>query len=182
MRTLLAVLLPGAAALAAPALAQSAPPDPASVTVPDVALPADPAARAKVLEDGYKFYYFHNGAVSFAEAWADLAECRAHLASGAPVMLPGFVPFGETVRRDVDYQPSPYGLVGEAMVAIIAPKLERGLRSNKLRRCMGTRGYARFALSEQTWDQINEGDEPKVLAVQAKLASGPRPDAPEVTR
>lgn len=180
--TLRAVLAVLTAAVAAPLAAQSALPDPASVALPDVALPTDPAARAKVLEDGYKFFYFHSSSVSFAEAWADLAECRAHLASGAPAMLPGFVPFGETVRRDLAYQPSPYGLVGEAMVAIIAPKMERGLRNNKLRRCMGTRGYARYAVAEPAWDQLNEGDEDKLLAMQARLASGPKPDAPEVTR
>lgn len=172
-------------AAAPPAMAQEAPPPPppvAEAPLPDVTLPADPAKRAKVLGDGYKFFYFHRPDTTLAEAEADLSECRAHLETGAIVALPGFIPFGETTRRDVVRGPGMYGLVGEAMAAIIVPKMERGMRNNKLRRCMGTRGYARYAVSEDVWNTLNEGDEARIVSMQARLASGPRPDAPEVVR
>ena len=108
MRTLLAVLLPGAAALAAPALAQSAPPDPASVTVPDVALPADPAARAKVLEDGYKFYYFHNGAVSdLAEAVRIMAVTQTGRVLSEAAALEPVIEWSSESRRLVRITPTP---------------------------------------------------------------------------
>jgi hypothetical protein len=163
-------------------LAQESLPDPNTIVAPNVELPNEPSARAKTLQEGYKFFYFHNPNVTFSEAYSDLSQCRAHLEVGAITMLPAFIPYGEPVRKEIQYRPSPYGLVGETMAAIIAPKLERGLRNNKLRRCMGTRGYARYAVQEKIWEQLNEGDEAKLILEQAKLASGPKPNAPEVTR
>ncbi len=167
--------------LAAPALAAEAVvalPDPGTIKVPDVS----PALDPKVRKDGYKFYYFHNPAVSFAEAYQDLRECRAHLAVGGGTLIPGFVPWDESHRRTVA-QGTPMfpGLVTSALAAIILPKMERGTRSNKMRRCMGTRGYVRYAIPEVTWNALNEGDEEKLVSMQAKLASGPKPADTEVT-
>src|SRR3954453_23691482 len=162
----------GSAAAGAPAVL----PDPATVTVPDVTPSADP----KVHDEGYKFYYFHNPSVSFAEAVQDFTECRAHLAIGS-VQVPGFVAWDEAQRRRdykgvPTYQPvaSPYGLVGGIMADIIVPKMERGARSNKMRRCMGTRGYERYAIPEAAWNMINQGDERQIILMQAKLSTGPR--------
>ncbi len=64
--------------------------------------------------------------------------------------------------------------------AIVVPKIERGLRNNKLRRCMEPRGYVRYALPETAWKQINEGDERSLVLMQAKLATGNRPQQSEV--
>lgn len=154
-------------------------PDPSSITVPDVTPSTDP----KVREEGYKFYYFHKPETSFAEAHQDFAECRAYLVVGGPANVPGFIPWGETHRRKV-YERAPMfdGLVVAAMAAIIVPKLQRGLESNKMRRCMGTRGYDRYAISETAWKALNEGDEQQILLMQAKLASGPKPSDVIVTR
>lgn len=74
------------------------------------------------------------------------------------------------------------GLVVAAMAAIIMPKMQRGLDSNKMRRCMGTRGYDRYAIPEAAWNALNEGEEQQVLLMQAKLASGPKPSDEVVTR
>jgi hypothetical protein len=168
-----------AAALAMPvaAVAQQGPPlpDPASIAVPDIAS-ADPSVQA----EGYKFFIFHNPAVSFAEAHADIAECRAFLPSGEFRPLPSFVPWGETAVRASTAGPGPYGLVGDAIGAVLVPKIVRGQRNNKLRRCMEPRGYLRYAVPEAAWDRLNEGDEAALVLMQAKLASGPRPAAPEV--
>lgn len=160
-------------------------PDPATIVVPDVTPPTDP----KVREDGYKFYYFHNPNVTFAEAYADLAECRTFLLWPSGGMVPGFVWWKPGVYRPPSAPKSdksglsPYGLVGDALAAIMAPKMERGSRSNIMRRCMGTRGYARYAITESAFDQLNDGpDEDKLILMQAKLASGPKPADEEVTR
>ena len=152
-------------------------PDPAAVTAPDVTPSDDP----KVAEQGYKFYYFHNPEVGFAEAWRDLSECRAHLAAAGPAKVPGFIPWDEAHRRETR-APAPSGLVGAALAAIIVPKLERGLRSNKMRRCMGTRGYVRYAIPEGAWNVLNEGEERQLILMQAKLASGPKPKDEAVTK
>jgi hypothetical protein len=160
-----------------PAAAQETLPDPTGITLPDMSGNDDP----KVMKNGYKFFYFHNSAVSFAEAHADLTECRSHLVAGAFLPMPGFVPWVETNKRKIVTGPSQFGLVGAVISSIIAPKAERGIRNNKMRRCMGVRGYVRYAVKEASWDVLNEGEEPKLIAMQAKLATGPKPDAKEVT-
>lgn len=154
-------------------------PDPSTITVPDVTPSTDP----KVKEDGYKFYYFHNPEVSFAEAHQDLVECRGHLFAGGAQQVPGFIPFGEEHRRVV-YQRQPMfpGLFTAALAAIILPKMQRGLESNKMRRCMGTRGYERYAIPEKAFDVLNNGEEAQIILMQAKLASGPKPQDEVVTR
>lgn len=152
-------------------------PDPATVNAPDVTPSGDP----KIAEQGYKFYYFHHPQVSFAQAYRDLSECRAHLAVAGPAKVPGFIPWEEAHRRQT-LAPAPSGLVGAALAGIILPKLERGLRSNKMRRCMGTRGYDRYAIPESAWNVLNEGDERQLILMQAKLASGPKPRAEAVSK
>lgn len=160
------------------AAAQDALPDPATISVPDLASSTDP----KVQKEGYKFFFFHNPSISFADAYADIAECRSFLARDGLATLPSFRPWVEPVKRKTKiYGASPYGLVGAAMASIIVPKLERGQRNNKLRRCMTPRGYARYAIAEADWDRLNEGDEPAIIAMQAKLASGPKPSTAEVS-
>lgn len=146
-------------------------PDPAAIKIPDVTPSHDP----KVREEGYKFYYFHNPGVSFSEAVQDLRECRAHLVPSGPVAVPGFIPWGEAHQtRPIEV---PYSVLG----AIILPKIWRGQDSGKMRRCMGTRGYARYAIPESAWKTLNEGDEEQPILMQAKLASSPKPDDEEVT-
>lgn len=145
-----------------------------------------PSHDPKVSEEGYKFYYFHNSSVSFAEAYQDLKQCRAHLPAGGATNVPGFVPWDEAHRRKV-YEsftaPSVLHVaVYSAIGAIVVPKIERGLRSNKMRRCMGTRGYARYAIPEPAWETLNEGDEEQLILMQAKLASGPKPQDEAVTK
>jgi len=54
-------------------------------------------------------------------------------------------------------------------------------RSNKMRRCMGTRGYERDAIPEAAWDALNEGDEAQLILMQAKLGSAPKPRDEPVT-
>jgi hypothetical protein len=154
-------------------------PDPASIVVPDVTPSNDP----KVREEGYKFYYFHNAKVSYTEAHQDLTECRAYLRIGGGTQVPGFIPFGENYSRPV-YRGAPMfpGLFSSVMASIIVPKMQRGVESNKMRRCMGTRGYDRFAISEDVWDKLNNGDEAQLLLMQAKLASGPNAKDEVVTR
>lgn len=178
------LLLP---ALFVPAAAQAqttpaALPDPATIAVPDVT----PSANPQVRKDGYKFYYFHNPEVSFAEAWQDLKDCRGYLVTAGPAPVPGFIPWDEAHRRETRAgSPMAFGVtplesivsvgVTSAMAAIILPKMERGQRSNKMRRCMGTRGYVRYAIPEAAFDKLNDGQEDALLLMQAKLASGPKP-------
>lgn len=154
-----------------------APPSPSEVELPDIVFGSDP----NVAKDGYKFFFFHNPDLSFDEAYADFAECRTQLATGSFLPLPGFVPWVEENNRKLVVPVNNYGLVGAAIGAIIQPKLERGILNNKMRLCMGRRGYVRYAMNEAAYDAIWDAEPSDSIAMQAKLATGPAPQADEVT-
>ncbi len=150
-------------------------PDPATITVPEIKNARDP----KIVSDGWKYFYFYRPNNSFAEAYADFAECYRFLpvpyANGA---LPAFAPWDEKpAARIVTPGMSPYGLVGEAIGAIVAGPLERRARQSRMRRCLEPRGYVRYPVHELTWEKIIDNYSVASIAVQAKLASGPVPDA-----
>ncbi len=153
-------------------------PDPSTVDLPAMTFGTD----AEVAKKGYKFFFFHQADLTYEEASLDFAECRSHLPRGDVRGLPTFVPWVETAERKKSEQViNPYGLVGAAMAAIILPKVDRGIRNSKMRMCMERRGYVRYALNEEAYDLLNEGDNGNIVAMQAKLATGPAPDAPRVT-
>ncbi len=157
-------------------------PDPATIELPDLSVADDP----KAVEEGYKFFYFHNPSVSFEEAYRDISDCRSYL-PGRIAALPTFIPWVEpkAITPQVPRYNSPYGpmgdLVNAAIAAIVVPKIQRGKRNNKMRMCMEPRGYARYPVSEASWEILNEGDEGDLILMQAKIASGPTPDAAPVT-
>lgn len=75
------------------------------------------------------------------------------------------------------------------MDAIIGSAKRRGARRANMRVCMGYKGYHRYGLPKQIWEQINfdegnssptESDRQKMLMQQAKIASGPKPANPEL--
>lgn len=166
-----------AAVFAAPAVAQSGPPlpDPASVQLPEIG-PTTP----EVIKEGGKFFAFFNPSLTYAQAHSDVAECRSFLPTGIIRPTPSFVPWEDpSVRPAVVY--APVGIAAGILASIIIPKMERGLRNNKMRRCMGTRGYQRYAIPEAAWKTLNEGDELQLIAMQAKLAITPGLKLHEVT-
>jgi hypothetical protein len=156
--------------------AQEALPEPASISVPDVAT-SDP----KVLAQGHKFFFFHRADTSFADAVSDIATCRSFMRRGELRPLSKFIPWEEPASRAAQRAVSPYGLVGAVISSIITPKLDRGADNNILRRCMEPRGYQRFPVAEAIWNDMNgEKDEQRNILMQAKLASGPEPSTPAV--
>lgn len=151
-------------------------PDPATIAVPEIAT-SDP----KVIANGYKFFVFHNSSVTFATAYADISECRSFLPAGPGRSLPGFTPWiAAPAPEHLQTGFGPYGLVGDAIGAIIQPKLQRGQDNTVLRRCMETRGYVRYPVSEAVWNALNDSKDPAIVAVQAKIASAPKPPQLEV--
>lgn len=147
-------------------------PDPASITVPDLSNSSDPV----VLENGWKYFFFHRRDTSFAEAHADITDCYRFLspASWANVKLPRFVPWDD--RAAVTFDSSRtwnYGLVGELIGGMVEGTLMRRDRQSKMRLCMETRGYTRFGVAEEIWENVIAKPPEEAIAIQAKLASGP---------
>lgn len=177
MMTGLALLL---MLLAAPATGQpGAPPvpDPASVTVPALTGLRDPA----VVKDGAKYYVFWRADTSFQQAYADIADCARFtpMAAGNAALLPMFIAWrGKPEARDDSSPPShPYGLVGDVMGALIMGSATQLAAQGRLHACLAPLGYQRFPIPKATWKVIAADASPAAIAVRAKIASGPRPDA-----
>lgn len=153
----------------------ASPPDPSAVTIPDLSGGRDPA----VVSNGWKYFYFWRADTSYAEAYADIADCYRFMpAPNATASVPRFVPW-EEAGSVATVQPSviqPYGIVGAVIGEIIAGPLVRRAHQSRLRRCMEPRGYQRYPLQERRWELLTDNFSPASIAMQAKAASGPRPD------
>lgn len=171
----LAILLGASAASAQP----SGPPDPATLVLPDMT----PTRDRRVIEDGWRHFYFHKAGVSYEEAWSDFADCYRFLpVAGADPTLPMFVPWRERSGAGSLPQTASGGLVGGIILAIVSGPLERRDRQSRMRRCMEPRGYVRYPLAAEPWRQLIDDYSRRSIALQARVASGPAPDLPRVTR
>jgi hypothetical protein len=159
---------------APPASAQLAPPP----TGPSIASLAVPDNQ---LGDARKYFLLHKPGVSVEQAQADLSFCWRFLPHAGSKIVPGFVAWQRaTAAKPVDYSLTQYGLVGDAIGAIIAGPLERSMRQSRIFRCMVPRGYARYRTSEAIWKQLNTGDAAQSIRLQAQIAAGPVPPTPQV--
>lgn len=179
-------LLVAVAILATPAMAEDAAkaedvtkiiPDPATVVMPKLDFTETDADRA----DYDKYFYFHRADTGFEEALADLRECDG-MAKG--------------LQSGLKYAEAPYpyagtmagaagGLLGSLMAeAIVGSANKRSLRRTNMRRCMGYKGYARYGLQKDLWQEFHfeegfsgeeESKRQAMLAQQAKVASGTKP-------
>lgn len=157
-------------------------PDPASVKSPKLDFTATPQDAA----DYDKYYYFNRADTSFEGALADLRDCDG---------------FARGLSSGYKYQEAPYpytytaagvagGLIANVMIAAIFGSSEkRRLRRVNMRRCMGYKGYERYGLNKDLWQEFNfeegfsgeeEAKRQAMLAQQAKVASGPKPEAKEL--
>ena len=157
-------------------------PDPATVAMPKLDFVSTPLIEA----DFDKYYFFNRANTTFEEALADLRDCDG---------------FARGLSSGYKYQEAPYpytytmagaagGVIANVMIAAIFGSAEkRRLRRVNMRRCMGYRGYARFGLEKDLWQEFNfeegfsaEGEDKRqaMLAQQAKVASGPRPAGKEL--
>lgn len=157
-------------------------PDPATVPMPKLDFVSTPLIEA----DFDKYFFFNRADTTFEEALADLRDCDG---------------FARGLSSGYKYQEAPYpytytaagvagGVIANVMIAAIFGSAEkRRLRRVNMRRCMGYRGYARFGLEKDLWQEFNfeegfsaEGEDKRqaMLAQQAKVASGPRPAGKEL--
>jgi len=168
--------------LATPAFAQEQPQVPAieTVALPDMSSANDPA----VAGDGWKYFYFHKQGISYAAAYADFSDCyRFQAAGGGSAALPMFAPWREKPNaKPVEATASPYGLVGDVILSMVMGPIDRRLRQSRMRRCLEPRGYVRYPLAKPSWEKLIDNYSTASIAMQAKVASGPRPNAEVVTR
>lgn len=154
--------------------------DPATITVPSLAFTVTPELAA----DFDKYYYFHRADTDFPTALRDLLECDGYAR-------------GLVTRYGDQSVPYPYagtvagalgGAIGNAMaVAIFGSAEKRRLRRINMRNCMFYKGYQRYGLDKEIWEEFNfeEGldgvtEEVRIgyLRQQARIASGERPNQP----
>jgi hypothetical protein len=155
------------------------PPDPAMIALPDLTPSRDP----EIIANGGKHYYFHKAGVSYAEAYEDFAECYRYLPTpGTDPSLPMFAPWSEAPGVERYPPANNFGLVGMGIAALFLGPIERRARQAPVRRCMETRGYVRYPVAEKIWRQLIDDYSERSIAIQAKAASLPAPDAQPVAR
>ena len=181
-------LVASAALFSSLAFAQPAPdpmtviPDPASIAMPKLEFTATPVIEA----DFDKYFFFNRADTSFEQALGDLRECDG---------------FARGLTSGYRYQEAPYpytytaagvagGLIANVMIsAIFGSSEKRRLRRLNMRRCMGYKGYQRYGLEKDLWQEFHfeegfsgetEVKRQAMLAQQAKVAAGPRPAGKEL--
>jgi hypothetical protein len=174
-----AAVLAALAGTSAASAQAGTPPDPATVTLPDMTPTRDPG----VIADGWKHFYFHKAGISYAEAYADIADCYRFLpVRGAIGALPMFAPWSERPGVRIFQPTNNYGVVGAVIGGLVQGPLDRRERQSRLRRCMEPRGYVRYPIPQATWEQLTDNYSARSIALQARAASGPTPDLAPVTR
>ena len=153
--------------VAAPVAAQSPSTDQAAL--PDISQPPSGSP-------GWKYFFLHKPGIGLDEALRDFRDCYPQIEVGDGLITPAFVPWrrADAARPQVITGGS-YGLVGIAIASMLMGPINRSFRQMRLARCMLPRGYSRYPLSKEVWQQINSGDQERSIMVQAKMASGPAP-------
>ena len=156
--------------------------DAASVAMPKLAYSPDAATA----EGHDKYYYFHREGTDFATAYADIRECDGYargMQSGVEyVQVP--YPYAGTMAGAVG------GAIGNALAAAIFGSAEkRRMRRVNMRTCMGFKGYGRYGLSKELWEEFNfeegfsgveDGKRDRYLRQQALVAASAKPEAKEL--
>ncbi len=168
----------GQGASTAPPASTAAQVDPATLQRPDLSFEETPA----IVDDYEKYFYFHRADTDFATALTDIRECDA-LVLGARMnrYAPSYI-----------YTPYQYGVLGGAAGGLIGAIVSSAVQGAQARReqrlsrrqCMFFKGYDRFGISKDKWKDWNfeDGLSPeanatreRAVAIQALVASGPRP-------
>ena len=179
-----------AAALAAhaPARAQEAAIDPATIALPNLVF----TPNEGTIRDYGKYFYFHRDDTDFATAMADLRECDGYSRNlsfrnaGTYANVP--YPYAGTMAGALG------GALGNALGASIADATRgaaerRRIRRINLRSCMSFKGYHAYGLPRSLWQDFNfeegnaripESRRQRFLQIQARVASGPRPTLGEL--
>ena len=153
--------------------------------VAEIAMPVlafEPTQEAT--DDIDKYFYFHRAETGFDEAYADILECDS-LSSGISIYRGA----DQSMMTQAAVQYGIGGVIGGAIGSALADAIfgsaqRRQARRTNMRTCMYFKGYDRFGLAKDQWEEFNfeEGNGRKeedvreqALLKQARVASGPRP-------
>ena len=164
--------------------------DPATIEVPDLGF-----TPTEDIERGYdKYFYFHREGTDFQTAYADIRECdqyaRGMMASA------GNDAATQAMMNQMVAQYGFAGAAGGALGAVMADAIfgsaeRRKMRRTNLKRCMGFKEYKTYGLPKDAWSKFNfeeglsppSGEERETkLRMQAKIATGPTPNAEEIVQ
>ena len=152
-----------------------------AVAMPDLAYTPDPTIAA----DFDKYFFFHRPDTSFDQAYADITECDS-LASGI-----NFYMGADSAAMNAAM--ANYGVlaggIGGALGGLMADAIfgsaeRRRIKRVNLRNCMFYKGYDRYGLKKDLWQEFhfeeglsreNAKDREAALLKQARVASGPKP-------
>ena len=154
--------------------------------IAEVPMPSIEFDYATVAADDYeKYFYFHREHTSFSQAYADITECDA-LGSGINFYLGAD---SNSIANAMTMYGPLAGAIGGAIGSIAADMIfgsaeRRRLKRINTRNCMYYKGYDRYGLEKDLWQEFNfeegnsreeeESREAK-LKMQARVASGPKP-------
>lgn len=151
--------------------------DPAAIPMPDLAFTPTPEIEANY----DKYFVFNRADTDFATAYADLSECDG--------FARGLTHFG-----GVGGAAAPLGIIGGAIADIGSDLIYGSAERRRERRynmltCMRFKDYRVFGLPKAIWETFNfeegnnrvpERERQRMLRIQARVASGPRPAVGEV--
>jgi hypothetical protein len=151
-----------------------------AVAMPDLVYTPDPAIAA----DFDKYFFFHRPDTSFDQAYADITECDS-LASGINFYMGG----NDAIMQNAIMQYGAAGAIGGALGGLMADAIfgsaeRRRIKRVNLRNCMFYKGYDRYGLKKDLWQEFhfeeglsreNAKDREAALLKQARVASGPKP-------
>ena len=163
---------------------------PAIMSVGGLCLAMPAAAQESASEDANhsKYFVFHQANVAPDLALADISECmdysrvvvnmRPSGGSFIPVNVPaGLSPAAAGLAGGLG------GLIGGAIVeATVHAPQRRQMRRATMRQCMAFKGYSRFGVSEERWEELHDGEEREVALRLAAIASSSAPEGTEVVR
>jgi hypothetical protein len=128
------------------------------------------------------YFYFYKASVSYADAFADLDECRLYSMTGKiGATPPTFVPLGgKPIPEKQQFVYSNYGVVGALIEGFFAEQAEEEFATTSNNRCMAYKGYSRYGTSRAIWKQLNADNDRERLARMARVASGPQPQTGKI--
>ena len=124
----------------------------AAIALPAVAFEADD----EDIRNFDKYFFFHRPDTSFSEAYADVTECDA-LGSGISIYRGADPAAVGAASAQYGLLPGAIGgaIAGVFIDAVFGSAERRKLQRENIRMCMSFKGYDRYGLRKNLWEEFN---------------------------